>query len=111
MSYTVRGNEAKDLTILSGAQVTQTVTVKGYASGSFGLPAALTGTALSIEVSVDGTTFKALKNAAGTAVTVPTVAAGDQLPIPADAFSFPYLRLKSGTAEAADRTVKIFLKA
>lgn len=111
MSFTIRGSEARDLTIAEGATVTQTVNVKSYTSGAFQLPAAFTGTALTIEVSVDGTTFKALKNAAGTAVTVPTVAAAEQLPIPAEAFSFPYLRLKSGTAEAAARTVKIFVKA
>lgn len=97
-------------TIAISTQVSTAIPIVDATAGSFLLPSSFTGTGLTFQVSVDGVTWVDLKNAAGSAVTAPSVAANAQLPIPAEAFSFKSLKLKSGSSEVAARSITVFLK-
>jgi hypothetical protein len=80
-------------------------------AGAIITPAALTGTALSFQVSYDGTTYTALYATGGTAISY-TVAASRVIPLdPAIFGAFPYLKIVSGSAEAAARTFTIIIRA
>ena len=101
------------VTIANG-QTTSTAAAVFSAGGIAGAiitPAALTGTALSFQVSLDNTVFTALYDTSGSAVSY-TVAANRVIPLNPDVFgSFPYLKLVSGSSEAADRTFIILVRA
>ena len=84
--------------------------VAEYNRGSIMVPAAITGTSYTLEVSNDGATRDALKVAAGSAVSAVNWAADDVLPIPASAFDCLYARIVSQASEAAARTFKVLLK-
>jgi hypothetical protein len=73
------------------------------------LPAAFTGTALTFQSSVDGTTYQPVYNSAG-AVSY-TVAQGHFIAIdPKDFYGIVYLKIVSGTSEAAARSFTALLK-
>lgn len=75
-------------------------------------PAALTGTAITFQVSVDGTTFVALNDDAGAAVSL-TVAANKCVSTGAKRIHLTgirYLKLVSGSTEAADRVITLAVK-
>ena len=101
--------ESRTVTIASGAAVSSTIEHKGMARGAYQLPAAFTGTGMTFEVSNNATTWAALKNSAGTSVSSVTVAADSVLPFPTEVFNFRYFRLKSGSNEAADRSIAVFM--
>ena len=102
------------VTIASGDTVSTPTTslfIAGGIAGAIITPSALTGTALSFQVSYDGTTYTALYATGGTAVSY-TVAASRVIPLdPAVFGSFPYLKLVSGSAEGADRVFTIIVRA
>jgi hypothetical protein len=80
-------------------------------AGAIQTPAALTGTALSFLVSLDGTTFTALYATGGTLISY-TVAASRVIPLdPAVFGAFPFLKLVSGSTELAARTFIIYIRA
>lgn len=73
------------------------------------LPATFTGTALTFQVSVDGTTYQSLYNASG-AVSY-TVAEGRFYAInPQDFYGVVYLKIVSGSSEGAARSFTALLK-
>lgn len=83
---------------------------QALAQGGFILPSSFTGTTITFEVSADGVTYVALhKNTADTPESI-TVTAGKAYAFPISLFPFPFVKLVSGSAEAAARTIKIVSK-
>jgi hypothetical protein len=75
------------------------------------LPAAMTGTAISFQGSADGTTFGAIHDGAGAAVSI-TIAANLVVVVPSSITNGSrWLKLVSGSTEAAERTIKLITKA
>jgi len=74
-------------------------------------PATLTGTSLTFKVSADNSTFTGLYDDTGTQYSV-TVAASRVIYLDPSKFAaFQYLKLISGSTEAADRTFTLYTRA
>jgi hypothetical protein len=72
-------------------------------------PSALTGTALTFQVSVDGSTFVLLQQASG-AYSLASVAASRAIAVDPDMFrAWRYAKVVSGSAEAAERVITLVL--
>lgn len=97
-----------DIGIAAAGTASEPIALAGARGGSFVIGGAFTGTAITFEVG-DGGTWTALKTTADAAVSQ-GIATNRHFPIPTEAFSFPYLRLVSGTAEAAARILRVDLK-
>jgi hypothetical protein len=102
------------VTIANGETVstaTSSLFLAGGIAGAIITPAALTGTALSFQVSYDGVTFTPLYATGGTTISY-TVAASRVIPLdPAVFGAFPYIKLVSGSAEGAARTFTVIVRA
>jgi hypothetical protein len=97
--------------IANGDTVSSAAFMKNGVAGAIQLPAALTGTALTFQVSYDGVTYTALYGTDGNAVSY-TVAASRVIPLNKEVFAaFPFIKLVSGSAEGAARTLTIFIRA
>lgn len=105
-----RLNLAVSTTIASGGTVSSKVDQSNTAIGGFVIPSAFTGTVVSFQVSADDTTYQALSDETGTAVSVP-VSVGRSYAAPAALAPWPFVKFVSGTAEAAARTVVAVLKS
>ena len=103
-------SQTKTLTILSGATASGSMKIGEFSSGSVQLPAAMTGTALTIQTSNDNSTWASVRDVAGAAKAAITVAASITVPLHPETFNALYMRLVSGSAEAADRTLLLGLK-
>lgn len=99
------------VTIANGETVSSAAFMKNGVAGAIQFPAALTGTALTFQVSYDGVTYTALYATGGSAVSY-TVAASRVIPLDKEVFgAFPYIKLVSGSAEGAARTLIIYIRA
>ena len=109
-----RKAETRTVTIASGDTESAVIDTTGYMFGSFQLPAAFTGSGVTIHgaMSADGT-FKSVPaydtNAAGTAYGVITAGADDLRFFPAEISAVPFIKIVSNGTEAADRTITIHL--
>lgn len=102
--------ETRTATIASGATDSDGVLLGIGALCGIVTPAAFTGVTLALHVSADGTTFAALYDTAGAAVSV-TVAPSRHVYIdPVLTAGWPYVRVVSGTAEAAARSVTLLVR-
>jgi len=73
-------------------------------------PSALTGTAMTFQASADGSTYTAMYDTDGNAISY-TVAASRWIPVTADVFGgVPYIKVVSGSSEAAARTITLVVK-
>lgn len=102
--------ETKSAVIASGGTASTAFKTGGARTGSFQLPAAMTGTAVTVEGSLDGTNFTAVPVLAAGESNPVTVAANGSFALPEKSCSFPYLRFKSGSTEGADRTITYWLR-
>ncbi len=111
----VRRVQAYNASVLLDITVSTTITppfeTQGAQYGSIKMPAALTSTTLTYQVSHDGSNYAALLTGAGAAFGNVAVGANVQVPLPREALCFPRVRLVFGTAEAANRTVSLRLEA
>lgn len=102
--------EADAATIANGASQSSIINVRGRDVVGVQMPAAFTGTAITFTASFDGATFQALYDTAGNAVSY-TVAASRYIQIPRGTLGgMQALRLVSGSAEGAGRTVQVILQ-
>lgn len=105
-------NPGTSTLIASGQQESAAINCGGMALCGIFLPAAFTGTTLTFEASqaIDGT-FIAVKNTtSGTSLSY-TVAANTYCALdPKDFQGIHFLKIKSGSSEAADRTLILSLK-
>ena len=76
-------------------------------------PAAMTGTTVTFDFSFDGTTWYDVKETDGSDVSY-SVSAGDVVRVDPSGWAFAsagYLRIVSGSSEAADRTINLIFKS
>jgi hypothetical protein len=98
-------------TIPSGQTKTGIIDVRGTTGLHIGLPAAFTGTAITIETSFDGTTFQEYRNINNQAVTI-TCEAGYNYGLAAqDLYPVRYIKLVSNATEGADRAILLGIKS
>lgn len=111
MSFSSRASEYKTVTIAATETESAAIKIDGYALGSYSLPSAMTGSTISFKVSNDGTTYTALVGATASAVSAVTHGGARQIPFPAELWNFKWAKIVSGSAEGAERTIGVFLKA
>jgi hypothetical protein len=98
--------------IASGQTVSQAINIGDFTCGSYRTPAALTGTTITFQVSGNGADFNALTNeTTDVAATAQTVSVGKNYSIPDAVFRYNYVKLVSGTAEGAARSITVYLKS
>lgn len=106
-----------DVTILSGASVSEGVSTSGSAMVGLLMPAAWTAAAVQLQASMDGITYYNVYNNAG-GLEQSLVAASEWIAFPtADAIFAPFLRLLSATAasvtpvsQGADRSISMLFR-
>ena len=101
-----------DTTIANGGTTSAAIDVPdGLSPVGFITPSALTSTAATFTVSVDGTNFYALKKNDGSASISYTVAASGYYPMnPADWCGIANFKIVVGSAEAAARTITLVFR-
>lgn len=105
-------NPGQSVVIANGQQSSAAFNCGGMALCGILLPAAFTGTALTFEVSsaIDGTFVPLKSTTSGTALSY-TVAQGTYCALdPKDFQGVQFLKIKSGSAEGAARTLTCMLK-
>lgn len=103
--------QSLNATIAISTTTSDALCIQEYNMGSFQIPAAITGTTLTIHVSNDNSNFVALQDAAGSAIAAVPVSANESCPFPAAAFNFKYAKFVSNQTELAARTIAVLLKA
>lgn len=106
--------DVKEVTIDISANTTQSnaINTDGMLLTGIVFPAAMTGTAVTFDFSVDGTNFHDVVETDGTEVSY-TVTAGDVVRVDPSGWAFAssgFLRIVSGTAEAADRNIQLIFR-
>lgn len=98
-------------TIAISTSTSAAIQMQGLNLVGIQLPAAFTGTAITFTVSVDGVTYQPLyTSTSGTALSY-TVAQGHYVAInPQDFYGANYIKIISGSSEAAARTFSVILK-
>lgn len=99
----------RNITIASGDTASAAFGTGQATRGSFQIPSAFTGTAVTFRVSNDGTNFVNCPVEGNETVT-PAVAPSGTYSFPVKFFSFRYGQLVSGSAEAAARIIPCFLR-
>ncbi len=95
------------VTIENGGTTSGTIDLQGRGLVMVILPASFTGTAITFQASPDNSTFYDLYNTANTQLSM-TVTQGRAYMIdPGDLVGVRYLKLKSGSAEGAERTITL----
>ncbi len=98
------------VTIANGATLSSAADLTGYALVGIIMPAAFTGTSITFSMSDDGTTFYAITNAGGTALSATVAASKCILFTPGDFVGVRHLKLTSGSAEGGARTIKLIMR-
>lgn len=100
------------VSIASGQQTSDAVDTRGMVLVGVRMPAAFTGTALTF---VSGEsfagTYQDVYNSAGTALSATVAASRTVIFNPTDLAGLQFIKLKSGSAEGADRTITLILRA
>lgn len=97
--------------IASGQTASSVIQLNGFSLVGVLLPAAFTGTAMTFQASVDGTNFFVVKSTISGSSLSYTVAQGNYYAIdPVPFYGIHYLKIVSGTAEGAARTLTLALK-
>lgn len=98
------------VTILSGATVSNSIDLGEMAVVGM-QNATLTSTAMTFQASSDNSTFVVVKNTAGSSYSV-TVASDTYTVIPpADLAGIRWLKVVAGSAEGADRVIKLVVRS
>jgi len=110
-SYQGSFNPNYPATIASSSQVSSTINCGGFTLCGVLLPAAFSGAALTFLASVDGTNFYPVHSTTSGTLLSYTVAQGQYCAIdPKDFYGVNFLQIKSGSSEAALRTLAVSLK-
>ena len=92
--------------ILSGAQVSNAITVGGRCIVGIDTGATLTSTALGLKHSTDGATFRTVYDTSGNALSW-TTAGARYLKFDPPLLGYQFIQITSGSAEGADRTLTV----
>lgn len=99
-----RGDTALRVEI-SGTNPSDPIDLRAASSFGFTLPATFTSTAITFDVSHDGTTFTPLHGGSG--VISLTVAQGNSYTAPPEASPWPWVRLSAGSSESSARVITV----
>lgn len=100
----------KTLTIANGQTASAEADLEGFVLVGFETPAAMTGTAMTFTVAATASgTHKALKTSGGSALSFTTAASGYYACDPVNFWGARFLKLVSGSAEGAERTLILHL--
>ena len=106
----LRDDKIVSLAIANGATTSNAVDVRGMTLFQVLLPAAFTGVSLTFTTSDSyAGTYQALQDNTGAAVSI-TVAQGKNYDLPPALASSAFLKIVSGSAEAAARTLVLVCK-
>lgn len=94
-------------TILSGATVSDAIDLIGRGCLVIYLPATFTGATITFQGSYDNVTFLALYNTSNTQMSMTVTQNRAYVLSPEDLVGIRYLKLVSGSAEGADRTITL----
>jgi hypothetical protein len=101
-SYTV--------TIANGGTASTTIDLQGRGLVAVILPSAFTGSIITFQASPDNNTFQALYNTANTQLSMSVTQGRTYLLSPSDLVGVRYLKLVSGSAEGAERTLTLMVR-
>lgn len=103
---------SKDVTIDNGATVSSAIELaRDERPVMIQTPAALTGTAITFQASIDGTTYVPVYEVGGTNAYSVTVSTSRAVALDHRVFAaVNYLKLVSGSAEAAARIIKVLIR-
>ncbi|CAB4149581.1 hypothetical protein UFOVP558_10 [uncultured Caudovirales phage] len=96
----------------SSATTSAAITLKGYALTAIKIPAAFTGTTITFTAcdTVDGTYVPLKVTTSGTALSYTVAASGYYAIDPTPFYGIPFLKIVSGSTEAAARTIVYSVK-
>ena len=94
-------------TIASGQTVSAAIDLQGRTVVAMYMPSAFTGSTITFQTSPDNSTFQALYNTSNTQMSATVTQARNYKFDPGDLSGIRYLKLVSGSAEGADRTIII----
>jgi len=98
------------ITIATSTTVSAAVDLRGMTLCGIYFPAAFTGTTITFQASADNVTFVPVQDGAGAAISK-TIAQGQYLKLsPVDFAGIQYLKVVSGSAEAANRTMQLAIR-
>lgn len=111
MSGLVRGSsDAQSVTVANAGTTSSAIQIGGASMVALILPAALTSTTVTFTASdTQAGTFVPVYKSDGTAVSA-TVAASRAVALPVELFPFNWIKLVTGSAEGAARTIKVLRK-
>lgn len=99
--------DTSTVTIASSGTVSTAVDLGGHNLVGIQTPAALTGTTMTFQGSVDGSTYNVLYDTDGTALSITVAVDSLILIVPSDFAAVRYLKLVSGSSEGAERTITL----
>jgi len=106
-----RGTRQRQITIDTGEKNSSRFEVSRLAWGMFQLPAAISGTKFTVQFSLDGVTFTDVPTDGVEANPIVGASANGAYRLPLATFAARYARLSAATAQAAPRTIEVFMKA
>jgi flagellar basal body rod protein FlgG len=98
--------------VSDNATISSGVNTDGMLLTGLVFPAAMTGTEVTFDFSIDGTNWYDVVETDGTAVTY-TVTAGDAVRVDPSGWAFAssgFIRVTSGSTETADRSIKLIFR-
>lgn len=105
-----RSADSAELTIPASAQASDSLETDRVAWGAYQIPSAFTGSTVTVEWSNDGTNWSTVTTSSGES-NPQTVSTNGTYALPVLTAAARYFRLKSGSSEAAARTIKLHLKS
>lgn len=96
--------------IANGGTVSGAIDLQGLTLCGVILPSAFTGAAITFQVSDDNVTYQAAYNTSNNAMTMTVTQARTYMITPTDFAGVRYLKLVSGSAEGAERTIKLLTR-
>lgn len=96
-----------EVTIASGATESTAAYLGGTRCVAIVTPSSITGTSLTLKGSFDGVNYFDLYNSSGTKLTITASSSQWIALVPADLAGAAFLKVVSGSAEAAERTITL----
>lgn len=98
------------VTIASSGTISGVADLYGYSLLGIVTPAAMDGTAFTVQASHDNSTFNVMYDTDGTALSITSAASRYIALAPQDFASVRYLKLVSGTTETSERTITLAIR-
>lgn len=110
MAFITRNPKKAIATIANGGTTSGAIDIRNASIIGIITPSALTGTAITITVSdSQGGTYVPLRSSGSSAISL-TVATGGAYPLSVNVEPWSWMKLVSGSAEAAERSITVVMK-